>query len=98
MVGTSVNNRRAYEALTQVKALVAEHGTDGQKERLNRIMGGPVPVPSRAPIEHATYQSEALVILFEMVCPLAEASKPKKRGRPPKPRQGERKGKDDEAA
>jgi hypothetical protein len=84
VVATSVNNTRAYDALRHVRDLLEEHGTDEQKERLDRIMGGAVPAPRNRPIEHATYQSEALAILFEMVCPLVEASKPKRRGRPRK--------------
>jgi hypothetical protein len=86
MVATSVNNMRGIEALTRMRDLVEEHGTDEQKERLTRIMGGSVPAPNRAPIEHAVYTSEALTILFEMVIHMKEASKPKKRGRPPKDR------------
>jgi hypothetical protein len=42
-----------------------------------------VPPPSRS-IEYTTYQSEALVILFEMLGPVLEDRKPKKRGRPRK--------------
>jgi hypothetical protein len=84
MVATSVNNTRAYDALTRVRDLVEERGTGEQKERLNRIVGGPVPAPRNRPIEHAAYQAEGLAILFEMVGPLVEASKPRRRGRPRK--------------
>jgi hypothetical protein len=84
MVATSINAARGLEALTRVRDFVEEYGTDEQKERLTRIMGGPVPAPNRSPIENAAYQAEALAILFEMVGDLAEASKPKRRGRPRK--------------
>jgi hypothetical protein len=84
MVATRLNNTRAYDALTRVRELVEQCGTDEQKERLDRIMGGHVPAPGNRPIEHATYQAEGLAILFEMVGPLVEASKPRRRGRPRK--------------
>ena len=84
MVATSINAARGLEALTRVRDLVEEHGTDEQKERLSRIMGGPVPAPNRSPIENATYQSEALAVLFEMVIEMKEANRPRRRGRPRK--------------
>jgi hypothetical protein len=84
MTATIVNAQRATEALTKVRDIVAEHGTAEQQERLTRIMGGPVPTPNRLPVEHATYQAEALAVLFEMVAGHIEASKPRPRGRPRK--------------
>jgi hypothetical protein len=84
VVATTVNNQRAVDALRRVRDLVEEHGTDEHKERLSRVMGGAVPVPSRMPLQFATYQSEALVIVFEMIAELIEASKPRPRGRPRK--------------
>ena len=86
MVATSVNVHRGIDALSRVRELVEEHGTNEQRERLSRIMGGAIPAPNRAPVEHAVYTSEALAILFEIVGELKEASKPKRRGRPPKDR------------
>jgi hypothetical protein len=83
VVGHSVNARRAYDALVRVGELVEEFGNEEQKARLSRITGGYVPPPSRS-IEYTTYQSEALVILFEMLGPVLEDRKPKKRGRPRK--------------
>ena len=95
MVATSINATRRVEALSRVRDLVEEHGTVEQQERLNRIMGGPVPAPNRLPIEHAVYTSEALAILFEIVLKQGEALRdltartrsaqatPKRRGRKP---------------
>ena len=73
MVATSVNVHRGIDALSRVRDLVEEHGTDEQKERLSRIMGGAIPAANRAPIEHAVYTSEALLILFEIVVEQGEA-------------------------
>ena len=87
MVATSINAARGIEALSRVRDLVEEHGTDEQRERLTRIAGGAVPAPNRLPIENATYQSEALAVLFEMVIEMKEANRPRRRGRPPKDRQ-----------
>ena len=84
MVATSINNRRAHDALQRVRDLVEEHGTDEHKERLDRIDGGRVPSPIRKPAEFGTYQAEALVVLFEMVAELKAANTPRKRGRPRK--------------
>lgn len=84
MVAVSINNLRAHEALLRVKDLVEAHATDEQRQRLDRIAGGRVPSPTKAPVEFATYQSEALVILFEMVAEIKEAQKPRPRGRPRK--------------
>ena len=84
MVATSVNNQRGLDALKRVRDLVEEHGTDEQLERLDRIMGGTVPAPNRALVEHPTYQGEALVILFELIAEIKEAQKPRPRGRPRK--------------
>ena len=86
MTATTVNAQRATEALAKVRALVEEHGSAEQQERLTRIMGGPVPTPNRLPIETATYQAEALSILFELFGEHLAASAPKRRGRPPKDR------------
>jgi hypothetical protein len=83
MVATSVNNERAQAALMRVRDIVEEYGNNEQKERLNRIQGGPVPAPRNYHVEHETYQSEALAVLFEMVGELLEANRPKKRGRKP---------------
>ncbi len=93
MTAGSVNNRRAYDALLRVRDLVEQYGTAEHRERLRRIMGGAVPAPNRAPVELEAFQSEALVILFEMVGGLIEASKPQPRGRPRK-----KSAKDDKAA
>jgi hypothetical protein len=84
MVATSVNNLRTIEALRRVREIVEEHATDEQKQRLDRISGGRVPAPNRNPVEHTTYQSEALAVLFEMVAELKAASAPRPRGRPRK--------------
>jgi hypothetical protein len=86
MVATSVNAARGVEALRRLRELVEQHGNAEQLARLDRVMGGPVPAPNRAPVECAVYQAEALVILFEMVAELA-AAVPKRRGRKPKAKQ-----------
>ena len=84
MTATTVNAERATGALAKVRDIVAEHGSDEQRERLDRVMGGSVPTPNRLPVEHATYQAEALSILFEMFAAHVEESKPRPRGRPRK--------------
>jgi hypothetical protein len=84
MVATSINAARGLEALTRVRDLVKECGTEEQMDRLTRIMGGMIPAPNRAPVENAVYISEALAILFEMVAEIKEAQKSRPRGRPPK--------------
>jgi hypothetical protein len=84
MVATSVNNLRTIEALRRVREIIEEHGSTEQLDRLDRIAGGRVPAPNRAPVEFATYQTEALVALFEMVAEIKEAQQPRPRGRPRK--------------
>jgi hypothetical protein len=84
VVATSVNRLRGIEALRRVRDLVEEHGTDEQLDRLDRIMGGRVPAPNRAPVEYATYLTEAVAIAFEMIAEIKEAHKPRPRGRPRK--------------
>jgi hypothetical protein len=84
MVATNINSQRGTEALKQVRELLEEHGTDEQRQRLDRIMGGRMPSPSRAPIECSVYLAEALAVLFEMVAEIKEAQKPRPRGRPRK--------------
>jgi hypothetical protein len=67
-----------------VRAVIEEYGTPEQLERLDKIKGGVIPSPARAPVEHAVYQSEALCVLAEMVAEIKEAQKPRPRGRPRK--------------
>jgi hypothetical protein len=97
VAATSVNNRRVYDALTQMRDLLQEYGTPEQRERLDRIKGGAIPAPRNFPVETQTYLAEGLLIAFEMIGELKEASKPRPRGRPPKQRKDD-KSKDDKAA
>jgi hypothetical protein len=84
VVATSVTATKAITALERVRGVVEQYGTEEQRARLHEVMGGSVPAPNRAPIEHSAYVSEALAILAEMVVELKETTAPKKRGRPPK--------------
>jgi hypothetical protein len=84
VVATAITSRRGVEALNRVREIVEEHGTDEQKKRLDRIMGGRAPAPNRAPVEHAAYQAEALCVLYELFAEHIEQAKPRPRGRPPK--------------
>jgi hypothetical protein len=84
VVSVSVNRRRAIEALREVRDLVEEHGTNEQLERLDKIMGSQVPAPNRFPVEFTTYQTEALLIAFEVFAELKAANAPRPRGRPRK--------------
>jgi hypothetical protein len=84
MVATSVTAGKSIAALTKVRDLAEQYGTDEQKERLHEVMGGSIPSPNKLPVEHATYVTEALAVLFELVAEIKEAQKPRPRGRPPK--------------
>jgi hypothetical protein len=84
VVATSVNATRAHEALKRVRDLLEEHGSAEQLGRLDRIDGGRIPSPMRRQVEFATFQAEALAVLFEMVAELKAANTPRKRGRPRK--------------
>jgi hypothetical protein len=95
MVAIETHHERSTLALMRIRDIVEAHGNDEQKERLARIMGrdeyqGKILVPSpKFAAEFATFQAEAIVILFELVAELKEASKPRPRGRPPKKRSDE---------
>jgi hypothetical protein len=84
MVATSVNILRTIEALRRVREIIEEHGRTEQLDRLDRIAGGRVPAPNRAPVEFATYQAEASLIALELIFELKAANTPRRRGRPPK--------------
>ena len=84
MVATNELHKRALAGLTRIRGIVEEHGNDEHKERLDRIMGGPIPAPNRRPTEFMLYQTEALVILFEMFAEMKAASARRPRGRPRK--------------
>ncbi len=57
--------RGAKPALARLHELAVRHGTDLERERLNRITAGVAPGAYHRPLEHGHYLSESSAVLFE---------------------------------
>jgi hypothetical protein len=84
VVARGITSEKGTAALQRLHDLVEEHGTDAQRQKLDKIAGGRVPSPARAPLEFEVYLAEALVAAFEIFGEHIEQSKPRPRGRPRK--------------
>jgi hypothetical protein len=56
-----------FESLTRIHELAMRHGTEEQRERLNRLTAGEAPSPHYKPLENALFLSQASADLFEQL-------------------------------
>ena len=85
MVARSVVVEHQRVALEQVRAVVEMHSPETAEQLRLLLPGGATPNSVKSPDETITLLAESIVVLARLVDQQIEATKPKRRGRPPNP-------------
>ena len=75
---------RQHEAITELRNVIERHNPEKAAQLRLLSPGGSVPNSVKNQDLFATYLAESINVLAAAVDELLEASKPKKKGRPPK--------------
>jgi hypothetical protein len=85
MAASAILAAKQQEAFKQIRENLQRHHVQAA-ERLNRYAPAPGAVPNsiKSPQHLALFMAESLQIITELLDPILEERKPKRRGRPPK--------------